>query len=125
MTWYLEVLKKYAVFGGRAQRKEYWIFLLVNILVMVILTVIEAGMGLRDAKSGYGPLSLLYSLAFLCPGIGVTVRRLHDTGHSAWWFLIALVPIVGTVILLVFLARDGQPGENQYGPNPKAEVVPV
>jgi uncharacterized membrane protein YhaH (DUF805 family) len=67
-----------------------------------------------------GLLGTLYSLAVLIPGIAVSVRRLHDINRSGWWLLIGLIPIIGAIILLIFTAKDSQPGENQYGPNPKA-----
>jgi uncharacterized membrane protein YhaH (DUF805 family) len=62
---------------------------------------------------------LLYTLAMLVPGVTVSVRRLHDTGRSGWWLLIALVPLVGAIVLLVFLAQDSQRGDNEFGANPK------
>lgn len=116
MHWYLEVLKKYAVFSGRARRQEYWMFFLVNFIVSVVLAIIGWTIDMAFLQS-------LYTLAVLLPGLGVTVRRLHDTGRSGWWILIGLVPLVGTIVLLVFMASDSQPGNNQYGPNPKAAAV--
>ena len=113
MNWYVDVLKKYAVFDGRARRKEYWMFALFNIIIAIVLNVIEMAIGT------YGIIGVLYALAVLLPGIGVTIRRLHDTGRSGWWILIALVPFVGAIILIIFAAQDGTPGQNQYGPNPK------
>ncbi|CAI8741222.1 DUF805 domain-containing protein [Pseudomonas donghuensis] len=104
--WYFEVLKKYAVFSGRARRKEYWMFFLVNILVAMVL-------GFIDRVAGTGAiLSNLYSLALLIPGIAVGVRRMHDTDRSGWWLLL---PIVN----LIFLCQDSQPGPNRFGQNPK------
>lgn len=119
MNWYLEVLKKYAEFSGRARRKEYWFFALFNFLIAVALGFIEMSAGLTYGEYGYGPLSGLYALAVLIPGIAVTVRRLHDTGRSGWWILIGLVPIIGWIVLLVFMFLDSQPGDNDHGPNPK------
>ena len=119
MNWYLEVLKKYAVFSGRARRKEYWFFVLFNIIIGLALTFIEFSTGLYDVESEIGLLSSLYSLAVLVPGIAVTIRRLHDTSRTGWWFLIAFVPIIGVIVLLVFMVFDSTPGDNQYGPNPK------
>jgi uncharacterized membrane protein YhaH (DUF805 family) len=119
MYWYLEVLKKYTVFGGRARRKEYWYYTLFNFLIVVGLTVMDMMFGLYNRTSGFGLLSGLYSLAVLLPGLAVSVRRLHDIGKSGWWIFIALVPCVGWIILLVFLATDSVPGDNEYGPNPK------
>lgn len=118
MNWYLDVLKQYAVFQGRARRKEYWMFTLFSMLIYIGLMIIEGILGM-GGEGGLGLLSILYSLGVLLPSIGVTIRRLHDTGRSGWWLLICLVPLVGGIVLLVFLVLDGQPGSNQYGPNPK------
>ncbi len=114
MNWYLEVIQKYAVFDGRARRKEYWMFFLFNIIIAIVLSIIEGSVG------SPGILSTLYSLAVLLPSIGVSIRRLHDTGRTGWWLLIGLIPLLGLIILLVFMAQEGEAGENQYGPNPKA-----
>ncbi len=119
MNWYLEVLKKYAVFSGRARRKEYWMFALFNLIICIVLGVIEAIAGIAP-ESDQSVLAGIYSLAVLIPGIAVSVRRLHDTNHSGPWLLIALVPLIGPIILLVFMVQDSQQGDNQYGPNPKA-----
>lgn len=119
MSWYLEVLKKYAVFSGRARRKEYWYFVLFNIIVSIVLGVIDGVTGSLNAQTGLGLLSGIYSLAILIPSIAVSVRRLHDTDRSGWWLLIVLVPLVGAIILLVFAVQDSKPGANQFGENPK------
>jgi uncharacterized membrane protein YhaH (DUF805 family) len=105
-------LKKYAVFDGRARRKEYWIFFLFNIVIAIVLNFVEAIVG------GPGILGMLYALAVLLPGVGVSIRRLHDTGRSGWWLLICLIPPIGLVIIY-FMALEGEPGSNMYGPNPK------
>jgi uncharacterized membrane protein YhaH (DUF805 family) len=120
MSWYLEVLKKYAVFGGRARRKEYWMFVLINLVITVVLILIDILIGTFSPQTGVGLLSGLYSLAVLIPFITVTVRRLHDTGRSGWSMLIGLIPIIGGIVLLIFMVQDSQPGANQYGPNSKA-----
>jgi uncharacterized membrane protein YhaH (DUF805 family) len=120
MNWYLEVLKKYAVFQGRARRKEYWMFTLFNVLISIALAIIGAILGLAE-EGGPNMLSTLYGLAVLLPGIAVSVRRLHDTDRSGWWLFIALIPIVGAIVLLIFMVQDSQPNANQYGPNPKQE----
>ncbi len=119
MNWYIEVMKKYTVFSGRARRKEYWIFFLFNSIFIFALVLIDNLAGLADRHTGYGPLGILYSLAVLIPSIGVGVRRLHDTDRSGWWLLIAFVPIIGAIVLLVFQVSDSQAGSNRYGPNPK------
>jgi uncharacterized membrane protein YhaH (DUF805 family) len=113
MNWYLDVLKKYAVFSGRARRTEYWMFVLVNVVAGMILGIVDAILGTGGALAG------LYALAVLVPGVAVAVRRLHDTGRSGWWLLVGLVPLVGAIVLLVFALEDSNPGPNGYGPNPK------
>jgi len=129
MNYYMDVLRKYFVFSGRARRKEYWMFFLFNLLATIVLVFIDSAIGMYSAENGIGLLSGLYSLAVLIPSISVGVRRLHDTGKSGWWMLIALVPFIGSIVLLVFFVLDSDPGSNQYGPNPKSvgpgSVIPV
>jgi len=119
MNWYLKVLRQYGDFEGRARRKEYWMFVLINILVGFIFTVLDDMFGLADEETGTGVFSTLYGLAVLIPSLAVSVRRLHDTGRSGWWILIVLIPVLGAIWLIVLLATDGKPGQNQYGINPK------
>jgi uncharacterized membrane protein YhaH (DUF805 family) len=125
MNWYLGVLKKYADFSGRARRKEYWFFVLFNLIISCVLSVIDVFVGTYNAAAGIGILAGLYALAVLIPGIAVTVRRLHDTGRSGWWILIVLIPLVGWIVLLVFMFLDSQPVTNAYGPSPKAGEAAV
>jgi uncharacterized membrane protein YhaH (DUF805 family) len=119
MSWYFRVLSKYAVFEGRARRREYWYFILFNILISIVLMIIDRVVGTFSAAAGAGLLSGLYMLAVMIPSLAVAVRRLHDTNRSGWWFLIVLIPFIGALVLLIFFVQDGQPGGNQYGPNPK------
>jgi len=121
MNWYLDVLKKYSVFSGRARRKEYWMYTLFNIIASIALVIVSTILGSIDSSLALlGSLLLMvYSLAVLVPSLAVVVRRLHDTGRSGWWILVSLVPFVGGIILIVFLVQDGTPGENEYGKNPK------
>lgn len=119
MNWYLQALKQYAVFKGRARRKEYWFFALFNLIVSVVLTVVDYMTGSLDPELGVGLLSGIYSLAILIPSLAVTVRRLHDTDRTGWWVLIAFIPFIGAIVLLVFMLLDSKPGDNRYGPNPK------
>jgi len=114
MEWYLAVLKNYVGFSGRARRTEYWMFELFNIIAAVILLVL--GVLVHPLIFLY----YLYGVAVLLPTLAVGFRRLHDTGRSAWWLLIGLIPIVGGIVLLVFTCLPGTPGPNQYGPDPKA-----
>ncbi len=123
MIWYLLVLKKYAVFSGRSSRKEYWYFVLFNVLIGIVLMVADVMTGTFDSEAGIGLLSGIYTLAILIPSTAVSVRRLHDTDRSGWLFLIALIPLIGGIVLIVFWAQDSQPGENQYGSNPKGAAV--
>jgi uncharacterized membrane protein YhaH (DUF805 family) len=122
MNWYITVIKKYAVFSGRARRKEYWMFFLFNLIFSIVAIVLDNLLGTAIKDLGYGLISGLYFLAVLIPGLAVTVRRLHDVGKSGWWIFISLVPLIGSIWLLVLLATDSQPVENGYGSNPK-EVI--
>ncbi|MCC5885858.1 MAG: DUF805 domain-containing protein [Gammaproteobacteria bacterium] len=117
MNWYLDVLKKYAVFEGRARRMEFWMFALFHIIAIVLL-------GIVDALIGTPILAPLYSLAVLIPSIAVTVRRLHDIDYVGWWFFIAFVPVVGGLILLIFMVLPGTAGNNRFGSNPKEIGAP-
>ena len=118
--WYMQVLKKYAVFSGRARRKEYWFYVLWYLIISIGLAIVDNIIGTYSAKAGIGLLGGIYALALLIPGISVTVRRLHDTGRTGWWLLIILIPLIGAIVLLVFMFLDSQPGDNEYGPSPKA-----
>ena len=123
MNWYLEVLKKYAVFSGRARRKEYWYFSLFNLLITIVLAVIDGMTGTLIAEANIGLLGGIYALAILIPFLAVSVRRLHDTDRSGWWLLIVLIPLIGAIVILVFMVQDSKPNENQYGSNPKGAAV--
>jgi uncharacterized membrane protein YhaH (DUF805 family) len=121
MQWYIDVLKKYAVFSGRARRKEYWMFVLFNVIVSIILSIIDRIAGLDYGPSGSsGVLSSIYSLAVLIPSIAVAMRRMHDTNRSGAWILINLIPCIGWIWFIVLAAQEGTPGDNQHGPDPKA-----
>jgi uncharacterized membrane protein YhaH (DUF805 family) len=119
MNWYLLVLKKYAVFQGRARRKEYWYFVLANIFIMIGLVLLESLILPTAPEQKLGILTGIYSLAIFIPSLAVQVRRLHDIGRTGWWLLMSLVPLIGPIVLLVFYCTDSEPGTNQYGPNPK------
>ena len=113
MNWYLGCWKKYAEFSGRARRQEFWMFFLFNFLACVAIGIVDGILGTSGALGG------LYSLAVLIPSLAVGARRLHDTDRSGWWQLIALIPLIGAIILLVFFCLDSKPGENRFGANPK------
>lgn len=119
MQWYLEALRKYAVFSGRARRREFWMFTLVNFLISIVLSILDNVLN-TDWSNGYGLLGAIYALALIIPTIAVGVRRLHDTGRTGWWILIGLIPCVGFIVLLIFYLQDGPRSTNEYGPDPKA-----
>jgi uncharacterized membrane protein YhaH (DUF805 family) len=119
MNWYMDVLRKYAQFSGRARRKEYWFFVLFNTIISLLLAVVDGLAGTFDPESGWGLLSGIYGLAVLIPSIAVGVRRLHDTGRSGWWLLLFLIPIIGTIVIIIFLVLDSEEEENKYGVSPK------
>ena len=112
MNWYLKCLNQYADFKGRARRKEYWMFVLFNALVSIVVEGIGYVIGLDFLVS-------LYALAVFIPMLAVSVRRLHDIGKSGWWYLIGLIPLIGWIILIVNFCTDGEPYDNEWGANPK------
>lgn len=109
MQWYLNALKNYVGFQGRARRTEYWMFVLFSAIASFVVSLIDSLVGLSPV------LTLIYSLAVLLPSLAVMARRLHDTGRSGWWILISLIPLVGSIILIVFFCQDSQPSDNKYG----------
>ena len=113
MNWYIQAFQKYAEFNGRARRSEYWYFTLFNLLITLLFLFIDSEIGF------YGILTIFYYLATIIPSLAVCVRRLHDTSHSGWSLLIGLVPVIGTIVLVVFFISDSYAGENQYGLSPK------
>ncbi|GBF05606.1 hypothetical protein DAERI_050115 [Deinococcus aerius] len=132
MNEYLNVIRNhYADFRGRARRRDFWMFSLINTVVVILLelplllsSVGAAAAGQEDWNpGGLAMLSLvltiLYALFIFVPSLAVTIRRLHDTGRSGWWYLINFVPFVGGLVLFIFLVMESQPGANKWGPNPK------
>lgn len=113
MNYYLDVLKKYVVFEGRARRKEYWMFILFNLIVGGVVSILDYILG--TAILGY-----LYSLAVLLPSLAVQVRRLHDINKPWYWIFITLIPLVGAIWMIVLMATEGTRGDNDFGPDPKA-----
>ncbi len=111
MEYFLGAFKKYGDFTGRATRQEYWMYILIYILIYIALVVIDGLMGVPL-------LSLLFLLACFIPNISIAARRLHDTGRSGWWQLIGIIPLIGLVVMLIFLTQDSH-DQNEYGPDPK------
>lgn len=113
MEYFIGALKKYADFTGRARRKEYWMFFLFIVIFSVVV-------GIVDGMLGISVLSLIYGLALLIPSLSIGARRLHDTGRTGWWQLISLIPVIGSIVLIVFYVQDSH-DDNDYGANPKSE----
>jgi len=111
MEYFFGAFEKYADFSGRARRKEYWMFILYYMIIYMVLSVI-------DGIFGTFILGFIFSLVLLVPSISLATRRLHDTNRTGWWQLIVLIPLIGAIILIVFLVQDSH-DENAYGPNPK------
>jgi uncharacterized membrane protein YhaH (DUF805 family) len=116
MNYYFEVLKKYAVFKGRARRSEYWYFFLFNIIASILLGIIDYSVGTYNEELGSGLFETIYSLGIIIPSIAVGVRRMHDVGKSGWFLLI---PIYNLILAIT----EGDAGENEYGPDPKNPYV--
>ena len=114
------VFKKYATFSGRARRSEYWYWVLFTSVVAGVLSALASATG-HDGEPGgfFNLLASLFSLAILVPNLAVAWRRLHDIGKKGSWYFIVFIPIVGWIWLIVLLCKDSQPGDNEYGPNPK------
>ena len=113
-------LTKYAVFNGRATRSEYWFFVLFAFLVVVAASILDSmlNMVVFEPAMGGNMLATLAMLALLLPQLAAAVRRLHDLGHSGWWYLIGLVPAVGGAALLIWFCFRGTEGDNRFGPDP-------
>lgn len=120
MEWALMPLRKYSTFTGRSQRKEYWLYILFVLVVVLVLTIIENMLGWVESESDTGALTTLFMFGILLPSIAVATRRLHDIGRSGWWQLVSLIPLIGPLVLLFWLVKDSDSGENTYGPNPKS-----
>ena len=118
MDWFVTVLKRYAVFTGRAGRPEFWSFTLVYLVSSVVLSFIDGILGTTSARTGVGLLSGVFAVALFVPALAVTVRRLHDCDRSGWWTVISLVPVLGALVLLVLVLLKGTPGPNRFGSGP-------
>ncbi|WLW67124.1 DUF805 domain-containing protein [Psychrobacter sp. van23A] len=115
MDWFKKGLRNYANFSGRARRKEYWYFVLVQMGLVIIAMILDTII----FNSEIGLFYIVVALGLFLPGLAVTIRRLHDTSRSGWWFLISILPLIGSIILLVFLASDTKLEINQWGPPAK------
>jgi uncharacterized membrane protein YhaH (DUF805 family) len=123
MRWFFQPFKKYAAFRGRAGRPEFWVFTVISFGFYFVLAGLDLFFG-RLSKDYYvGPLSGIFVAFFSLPWIAVSVRRLHDTAHSGWWYLIQVIPLIGLPWFFVLAARKGNPGENRYGSPPTTFVA--
>ena len=120
MNYFISCIKdKYCCFSGRARRKEYWMFVLFNIIFSLVVGFIGGFLYGVTNVTAFLYLSTIFNLAMFLPGLSVGVRRLHDTDKSGLFVLLGLIPIFGVIILLVFMCLDSNPGANRFGPNPK------
>ena len=122
MNWWLAAMKKYVDFSGRARRKEYWMFILFNLIFGVVALVLDFMLGSVNENLGYGLFYFLFSLGIILPTWSVTVRRLHDVGKSGWWLFICLIPFIGGLWLFILTVTDSQADTNRYGISPKLAV---
>jgi len=116
--WYIKcITTDYFNFQGRARRKEYWMFTLFSSIIYTIFFIIFAK--IMSSPNGYIITVVIYTLAVFFPTLAVTVRRLHDINRSGWWYLLNFIPVIGVLIIFIFLLLDSTPGDNNYGENPK------
>lgn len=113
-------LKKYTEFKGRASRSEYWYWFLFTFLLNICVSILDLVIFPFDE---WGPLGTIISIAVFLPSIAVGARRLHDIGKSGWWQLLWCLPIIGWIVLVIWLVRVGQPDENAFGANPLAGTM--
>jgi uncharacterized membrane protein YhaH (DUF805 family) len=120
IEWYKKVVfDNYANFSGRARRSEYWYFILMQIIIMIVAGIIDNMIGLDFGTISNSPIYSLYILATTLPGFALAVRRMHDLGKSGWFLLVFLIPFIGGLWLLILLCSEGEQGTNQYGVDPK------
>ncbi len=120
MKWDLQALKHYAVFQGRARRREYWYFVLFQLMAVLAISAVERALAIANPEILFGWYTAGFLLLTLLPALAVTIRRLHDTGRSGWWGLLHAVPVIGTLLLQPFMLPAGAPGRNRFGPAPTA-----
>ena len=127
MEWMILPYKRYFDFSGRSRRKEYWLFTLLYVLVILFFAgIMVAGVVGLEKNETPGPTfwvglagMILFLLASLIPSIAVAVRRFHDQNQSGWLYLLGFIPSIGGLIVMVFMCLDGTKGENRFGPDPK------
>jgi uncharacterized membrane protein YhaH (DUF805 family) len=120
MSWFLMAWSRAADFSGRSRRSEYWYFQLFNFFAGIVVCIFGYLFSSPDSMSTLAIFCSVYGLISFVPSLSVTVRRLHDTGKSGWWYLISFIPLIGAIILLAFMVVDSDPGWNEYGHSPKS-----
>lgn len=118
---YLNAMRQYAVFSGRATRSQYWLFSLVLFVLLIVTLMIDQVLGDTTPEEPAGVITGLVYLAHLLPSIAVGVRRLHDTDRSGWWLLALLVPLIGQLAVLIFMCQPSTPGRNRFDATPENE----
>ncbi len=119
MYWYLRCWKLAFFLNGRARRKEFGIFTLIHTFIFLIIKRQQYLYMFTETSLLYTLIAWIYFFICIAPFISVGTRRMHDIGRSGWWILLVFVPIIGLICLLVLFFRDSEPGENQWGENPK------
>lgn len=138
LTWGLLPFRRYAEFSGRSRRREYWNFVLFNLVLSMVygavFGIVMLLLYLADmSEDGMMTIcyillvpAILYELWAFIPGLAVTVRRLHDLDRSGWFLLLGLIPLVGPIVLIVWYCTEGTRGPNRYGPDPLAgDAAPI
>lgn len=127
MEWMLMPVRRYADFSGRSRRQEFWMFQLGIFLLYIAVLVVSLVVGAISETLSAIVMGIftLAMLGLIIPSLAVAVRRLHDQDKSGWMLLLGLIPLIGSIILLVFYCTDGTPGPNQYGPDPKGQADPT
>ncbi len=119
MHWFLDPIQNhYATFSGRTGREAFWMFMLFYFVIYIGLTIVLSLVGLEAAV-------MLFTLGVLIPSIAITTRRLHDIGKSGWWQLIGFIPLLGLIVMIIFLIRESDTGDNEYGANPHGDTGPT
>lgn len=112
MEYFIDALRRYADFTGRATRQQYWMFYLFYMIIYIALLFVDAAIGTVF-------ISAIFSLVLLIPSLSIAARRLHDTSRSGWWQLILIIPFIGAIVLIIFLAQASH-DDNEYGPGPNS-----
>lgn len=115
MNYFLDALKNYVNFTGRATRQQYWMYILFYIVFYFVAVMLDINLGQFDEEEMTGFISTIYTFGLLLPTIAILARRLHDIGRSSWWILLILIPVAGSLVILIFTLIDSQKGENEYG----------